>query len=212
MRQPRAPRVARGVLAASIATFAALLSHVVAGGELPGWTGIVVPWVLSVTVCTLLAGRALSALRLGIAVAVSQLLFHTLFVVGSAAAPPVGARAGHAHHGSHDLLTLASSSVDTAGAAVPSTLAADPAMWASHALAAAVTFGALYRGEQAARALLRAARELVAWAHRALSRHRVPLIAAVRPVPVVVTATWVPVLLRLLPALCRRGPPSPIVL
>ena len=60
---------------------------------MPGWVGIVVPWVLAVAVSTLLAGRSLSVWRLAIAVAASQFLFHGLFVLGlfgqnASATPP----------------------------------------------------------------------------------------------------------------------------
>ena len=48
--------------------------------------GIVAPWILALAVCTLLAGRALSLVRLASSVVVSQLLFHTLFVMGSPSA------------------------------------------------------------------------------------------------------------------------------
>ncbi len=82
-RHDRGTRVARGAAAAAVATFVALLSHVSGGGEVPGILGIVVPLALSFVACTALAGRRTSALRLGLAVAVSQVLFHTLFVLGS---------------------------------------------------------------------------------------------------------------------------------
>ena len=78
MRRSRASRALRGLIGASIATFVALLSHVAAGGAMPGWVGIALPWLLSVMVCTLLAGRALSLIRLSLAVAASQALFHCL--------------------------------------------------------------------------------------------------------------------------------------
>lgn len=58
-RASRASRVLRAALAASIATFAALLSHVVAGGELPGALGVAVS--LGVNVHTVL--HAYSVLR-----------------------------------------------------------------------------------------------------------------------------------------------------
>ena len=79
MSRSRATRVIRASVAASIATFVALFSHVAAGGAMPQWLGIAVPWVLSLAVCTVLVGRALSLVRLSAAVLVSQLLFHLLF-------------------------------------------------------------------------------------------------------------------------------------
>ena len=166
-RADRATRVARGAIAASIATFAALLSHVVAGGDVPGWAGIVAPWILALAVCTLLAGRALSLVRLASSVVVSQLLFHTLFVMGSpsASSSSSGAAAGHAHlHGA--MTTMIPDAADPTLAA----LCADPVMWIGHAIAAVATIVALYRGERAARAMLALAAELRAWAQRVVAR------------------------------------------
>ena len=84
MRPSRLSRVARGGVAASVATWAALLSHVAAGGAMPGWLGVAVPLVLSVAVCTALAGRHLSLVRLAVAVTASQLLFHMGTIFGLA--------------------------------------------------------------------------------------------------------------------------------
>lgn len=150
MRPTRAPRVARGLVAASVATLTALLSHVAGGGAMPGWLGIAVPWMLSAAVCVVLAGRSLSVVRLSIAVAVSQLLFHALFVLGSGSGAAAAASAHHHHHA----MTLAPSTADT--------LTADPAMWTWHGVAAVLTVAALHRGEHAARRLLALARASVA--------------------------------------------------
>ncbi|MEV8024602.1 hypothetical protein [Microbacterium sp. NPDC080220] len=84
MRPSRPSRVARGEAAASLATWAALLSHVAAGGAMPGWLGVAVPLVLSFAFCTALAGRHLSVVRLAVAVTASQLLFHTGTMFGLA--------------------------------------------------------------------------------------------------------------------------------
>src|SRR5690606_16871403 len=83
MRTARMTRVARGSAAATLATFVALLSHVAAGGAMPGWLGVAAPWMFSILVCVPLAGRRLSVLRVTAAVVVSQALFHVLFVLGS---------------------------------------------------------------------------------------------------------------------------------
>lgn len=197
MRQSRAPRVARGLVAASVATFVALLSHVAGGGAMPGWLGIVVPWVLSVFVCTLLAGRRLSVFRLSLSVTLSQVLFHGLFVLGAADAGAVTA-GGH-HHGA---ITLAPLSGETTAA-----LYADAAMWGWHVLAAVVTVAALHRGERVLAALRTLAGELVAW-----WRRRQP-VAVLSPVPdaprapLFVAALSVDDAPRLAP-LRRRGPPA----
>lgn len=152
MRPSRLPRVLRGGIAASVATWAALLSHVSAGGEIPGWLGIAVPLVLSLAVCTALAGRRLSLVRLALAVTGSQLIFHTLFVVG--AVTPSGT--SHAHH----LLPM------TDAAATTTAIGADPLMWAMHGAAAAVTTLVVHRGERAARTLLAVAADIARWVRR----------------------------------------------
>ena len=55
MRPSRRVPLLRGFVGATIATFVALASHVWAGGDMPGMLGIAVPWLLSLTACTLLA-------------------------------------------------------------------------------------------------------------------------------------------------------------
>ncbi|MCK6081326.1 hypothetical protein KZX37_09110 [Microbacterium sp. EYE_5] len=178
MRPSRLSRVVRGGIAASVATFAALLSHVAAGGDVPGWLGIAVPLVLSVFVCTALTGRRLSLVRLALAVTLSQLLFHTLFVVG--AVTPSGLT--HVHH-MHLPMDAGATTV---------AIGADPLMWAMHGLAALVTVIAVHRGEHAARRLLAIAADVARWARRrilaavlalgALDRPVLPSVSAAAPV------------------------------
>lgn len=206
--QSRGARVARGTLAASVATFTALFSHVVAGGQMPGWIGILAPLILATAACTLLVGRRLSAVRLTGAVAASQALFHALFVLG-APLPPVGdpsiALSAHAHH--HGALELALLAPGTGSA-----LAADATMWVGHALAAAVTVAVLYRGERAVTRLHEIAVGVARWLFR-------PVAVAATPVVLPAVAHIVPrgenTRVRsqheLLPLL-RRGPPHPIAL
>lgn len=159
MRRTRATRALRGVLAASVATFVALLSHVTAGGEVPGWVGVVVPLALSAVVCTALAGRRLSPWRLAIAVGISQFLFHALFVLGASGPSVAPASSGH-HH-------AAGMSMPAAEATVAVSLAqSDTIMWAWHVAAALVTTVALYRGERVVVRLGALARELASWARR----------------------------------------------
>lgn len=158
MRHSRAPRVLRGLVGASVATFIALLSHIAGGGAMPGWIGVAVPWVLSVMVCTLLAGRALSLWRLTLAVALSQLLFHTLFVLGFVMRGTMAS--GHGAHGTQ--FPLAMPAADLA------ILPPDATMWLWHGFAAIVTVAALYRGERAILTLRGFAAALVTWARRTL--------------------------------------------
>ncbi|MEV7768681.1 hypothetical protein [Microbacterium sp. NPDC086615] len=153
-RQERGTRVVRGAVAAAVATFIALLSHVTAGGALPGAVGILVPLALSFVACTVLAGRRLSALRLGFAVGISQVLFHTLFVLGSFGP---GASAGHVHGGTDAVPALGAD-------AVMMTMAPDATMWGWHVVvAAALTTAALHRGERTVAHLRELALRLAGW-------------------------------------------------
>lgn len=194
-RQARATRAARGAVAASVATFVALLSHVSGGGDLPGVFGLAVPLALSFVVCTALAGRRLSTWRLAVAVALSQVLFHTLFVLGS-----YDLAAGMHMHGSA-LPALSS------GAGLPAHTP-DAAMWLGHAVAAVATTIALHRGERTLAGLRVLAERSVAWlrarirvvlalpAAPAVRRTMAAAVVAVRPNAVLVVSSA-----------RRRGPP-----
>lgn len=195
MRRSPLPRIARGSAAASIATFTALVSHVAAGGAMPAATGLIVPLLLSAAVCILLAGRRLSAVRLSVAVVISQAIFHVLFVLG--AGPVIG---GHLHGA--DLTAAMAASSPTM--IVPTTAA----MWFGHAVAAALTITALHRGESTVRSALALVREIVAASAR---RVRLILGAIAIRLPV---RTPIPAPRRISPrpapllrALRRRGPP-----
>lgn len=199
MARTRQIRALRGVLAAAVATFTALLGHVAGGGAVPGWLGIVAPLVLSAAVSVLLVGRRLSVWRVGLVVVVSQALFHTLFVLGTPAAPAAGGSGAH-HHGAVVLPTAASGAVTVA----------DPAMTLGHAAAAALTIAALYRGELAVLALVR----LVALLGAAVRAALRPL--APTPVPVAsgiarrapLERVVAPLHDRVVLTAPRRGPPA----
>lgn len=193
-RQGRGTRVARGAVGASLATFVALLSHVTAGGEVPGWLGLVVPLALSFVVCTVLAGRRLSLWRLAPAVALSQLLFHALFVLG--AHDP--AAAGHVHGGALAPLTGPDLAI----------VAPDAAMWGWHLVAATATTLALHRAERTLALLRTLADRAVAWL-----RARVAVASAVvvptprRRLLAEVVAVVRPTSVLLAESARRRGPP-----
>lgn len=161
MRPDRQQRLLRGSVAAAIATFAALLSHVAAGADFPSIAGIIAPLVLAIFVSVLLAGRTLSASRLLVAVATSQLFFHILFVAGTTSI----IASGHAHGGPALVLTHAGQS-------------ADGGMWLSHAFAALVTTAVIYRGE---RAVLRVRHAVTALTVRASSHAVTTLTPPARP-------------------------------
>ncbi|EPR76941.1 Cytochrome c-type biogenesis protein DsbD, protein-disulfide reductase [Leifsonia rubra CMS 76R] len=75
----RALRVLRGSAAALFATIAAAFSHQLAGGIAPSVFGIAVSLIISIAVCTLLAGRTVSFVRLTVATVASQTMYHALF-------------------------------------------------------------------------------------------------------------------------------------
>ncbi|MCM3500279.1 hypothetical protein M3667_00130 [Microbacterium sp. P26] len=202
MSPSRAVRVARGSTAAGIATFIALVSHITGGGQMPGWIGIALPAVLSVAVCTLLAGRRMSLWRLSVAVLASQALFHTLFVLGTfSPSPASSATLSHHVHGAAQMAIEPgmTSMHGHAGAA----------MWMMHGIAAVLTTVALYRGEKACLRLREIAVELVRWARRRLLRVLLAFVAApARDVRAIFTEPSRPVVSRLVFSLTRRGPPT----
>lgn len=159
MRRLRVSRLVRGSLAAAVATFVALLSHVTAGGVVPSWIGIVVPLAISVPACTLLAGRTLSLPRLSMAVAVSQAMFHSLFVLGTFAPSATAATSAHVH-GAGMTMPMEIAAAD------PVLVGPDAAMWAAHAVAALLTVAALHRGEAATLRLADLAHRVIAWVRR----------------------------------------------
>lgn len=174
LRGLRHQRVLRGTAAAVFATFVALASHMIGGGDLPTAMGVVVPLALSTLVCVLLAGYRLSLPRLSLSVLASQSLFHPLFSVFTPMIgdhSPANALGRHAMHhadpaGSASGLTgsasgLTGSASGAAGSmpyampgAVPSPDAAAsmhahaaPAMLCAHLVAAVLTIAMIYWSE-----------------------------------------------------------------
>lgn len=185
----------RASIAASVATFLALMSHVAGGGALPGWVGIAVPWVLSLLVCTFLMGRRLSTVRLAIAVALSQLLFHILFVLGMYAP----SAAGH-QHGAAVVMA-------TTGDDVVAMIHSTPTMWMWHGFAAVITTIALHRAERSFSQLRGLAAEIVAWVRRVIDVASEPALAPTSaPSRLSGTAHVVPPRIHLA-SVRRRGPP-----
>ena len=132
-------RLSRGVLAAVFATLIASLSHALAGGGTPSTLSLAVSLAFSTLVCVALTGRRLSAVRMSLAVAISQFAFHGLFST-------LGGATGHVvvtGHGSH---AATSTLVETTPVAAHHTSAW---MWLAHALAAVATIAVLRRGERA---------------------------------------------------------------
>lgn len=124
------------------ATVVALVSHVLAGGQVHGLLGVMLPLSISVLVCTLLSGRRFSLFRLSIAVAFSQFFFHGLFSMGSGQSGSMAmlTSAGHDHL-MHGTVTAASSDVVSAHGAH------DGFMTFAHIVAAIATILVLHRSE-----------------------------------------------------------------
>jgi len=184
----RAMRVLRGSMAAMFATFAAALSHLLAGGLAPSMFGIGVSLIISVTICTLLAGRTVSLLRLSIAILASQALYHTLF---SAMLAPEGIA-------THDMSAMA---FDFTVAAQT----ADSVMSLSHIAAAVITIVAFRYAEVAFWGLFETARMFVSRLFASLSLTATPVLEfGMRPR----TAPHVELIARFLSITHYRGPPA----
>lgn len=200
----RLPHLVRGSSAAAIATFAALFSHVIGGGAMPGPVGIGVPLLLSLMVCILLAGRRLSLTRLSVSVVASQMLFHTLFVLGtpmSGSAVP-NMPAGH-HHG-HGMMQMPAVSEHTI-----TLVHGDTVMWISHLIGALVTVAFLYRGEQAIHRLRAVAEQFVVWVrHRLTTPIQLPVLTAPARVRPAEAEGWTVLSQIHASTLSRRGPPT----
>jgi hypothetical protein len=127
--------VGRGTIAAAVATFVAAFSHAIAGGVAPSWFGVGASFVLSLVVCTALSGRTLSWWRLTASVAVSQVLFHTLF--SGSGVPAMSP--GHGHHDPAAIAAMPMPAMDEHG----------DRMILAHVLAGIITLLALRFGERA---------------------------------------------------------------
>ncbi|MBH0053901.1 hypothetical protein I6E74_06930 [Salinibacterium sp. SWN139] len=184
----RAMRVLRGSLAALFATFAAAISHQIAGGVAPSLFGIGVSLVISVAICTLLAGRTVSMVRLSAAILASQGMYHTLF--SSMLAPE-----GIAPH------DMAAMTFDFSSAAQT----ADSAMSLSHLAAAVITILMFTYAEVALWGLFDTARVFLS---RLLSSTSLTTIHVLefRVVPGATPAT--PLGARVLSIMRYRGPPA----
>ncbi|QDO88272.1 hypothetical protein FNH13_07860 [Ornithinimicrobium ciconiae] len=181
----------RGGLAAAVATTIALLFHLMAGGAMPALPGLVIPLLLAISVCILLAGVRLPSLRLLLSVGASQLLFHNLFMLG---ATDADAAEAHAHHATGAAATQTGTSVW---------------MVVAHLAAALLTAAALRHGELILARLSSAVRHL-AWRflHPVTTLPVRPTTPAARLVD---EQAWVPTIhLAVHTSLVRRGPPIPL--
>ena len=173
-------RVARGWSAAAFATFAAALSHALAGGTIPTPFAMFVSLVISGAICTLLTGRGLSLWRLTISVAASQALFHGLFVSLGSPVP-----AGHEH-------TFTGVGIEGPGT-----------MWAAHAAATVATIAALRYAELAFWGVAETARLLFARLVGSIIPLALPPRMPARPRPYIPTLSAL-----VLASTLHRGPPA----
>lgn len=201
----RGARALRGGLAASSATFVALMSHIAGGGEMPGLLGIVVPLALSLPICIAWSGR-LSLAGLSASVVASQIFFHVLFTLGTPADSQTVSAGSGAHAGHAGMMTP-----PTPAAGQATEMAhADPTMWLSHGLAAVVTIAVLYRGELMLLRLRELAVRAAAWllGGRAVVDHVGSFVLPALPGVVAATFRSLHPSPQLSPLL-RRGPPAP---
>jgi hypothetical protein len=201
----RGARALRGGLAASSATFVALMSHVAGGGEMPGLLGIVVPLALSLPICIAWSGR-LSLAGLSASVVASQLFFHVLFSLGTPAESQMVSAGSGAHAGHEGMVMPPTPAAGQAVEMAP----ADLTMWLSHGLAAVVTIAVLYRGELLLLRLRELAVRAAAWllGGRAVVDQVGSFVLPA--LPGVVAATFRPLHPSpQLSPLLRRGPPAP---
>ncbi len=201
----RAQRLARGWIVGLVATTVAAVSHSLAGGHQPGLLSFGTALVFAGMLGTLVIGRTPSLLRLGVAVAVSQLAFHLLFSLlgnGGVTASSTGSGGGMAG--------MPGMPMDAAPATAPLAMnahnhLADPGMWIAHALAAALTVLFLRRAELAVWTMLMRLGRLV------VTRLTVVLApvatVAARRIPSRPTIEAGPVKRLLVASASRRGPP-----
>ncbi|MAT18454.1 MAG: hypothetical protein CMF56_07810 [Leifsonia sp.] len=204
----RRARTAKALLVAVSSTLVALISHVLAGGSIPGLVGILVPVTLSVLVCLPLSGRALSLPRLALSVLASQFLFHWLFVLGAAGSTAVVTADRGGVHAGHDTSTIAALASTSAHADHT-----DGWMWLGHGVAAVATIALIRRSETALAGLRRLALLLAALLARAVA----PRLAHAAAIParaarLVAAAGGAGGLARaaLTASVSRRGPPRPV--
>ncbi|QEE62085.1 hypothetical protein FVA74_11285 [Salinibacterium sp. dk2585] len=201
MESSRQRHAVRGFVAATVATFVALLSHVLGGGDVPGWLGILAPWVLSLPMCMGLARWTLSLGRLSVSVGVSQFFFHTLFVLGASGGSASFVTSG-VGHGSHGLVLVAAESSAAASAYDPAV------MWLWHGVAAVITIAAVQRGESALASIRRVAAWVASWvAARVTPAQLAPVAMAPGRMPTPQFSTASLSACFAFSPLLRRGPP-----
>lgn len=198
-RNERRAHVGRACIIACAAVLVAALSHMLAGGNAPAFFAIVASIIVALPLTLLLTRRALGVAGTFIAVALTQFLFHSLFVylgTGDASSrEPLPAHAEHFGMVQEFVPVLP----DEAGPTV--------AMWLSHLVAAIATVWVIRRGEVA---LGRVARLLIRvfWPALTLTLKPAtgPVLGAMR------TPVHTPRSVHPSDAHAHRGPPAVMVL
>ena len=134
-----AARLTRGWLCAALSTFLAGASHAIAGGSVP-LLPVALAMVFGTLICVTLAGRQLTLPRVVLGVAMSQLVFHSLFsAFTGTAASMVGAPVVHGHGSvaAHPVPGIAAAGADDLGLL----------MLLSHMIAGLVTVFLVRHGE-----------------------------------------------------------------
>jgi hypothetical protein len=216
----RPARVARGLVAASVSTFAAL-SHAAAGSQAPSIVAVALCLVVASFACIALAGRRLTPWRTAVAVLLSQAVYHALFTaipaVSGSAESVFGMSGAHVHGHAHAAASaplassaLAPSAADAGAGMVMSGAHAhgaghsDALMWAAHGLAAFVTVAVVLHGERVFWRLFDTLRLTFLTLFRPVAAARTPLSVSV---PVVVRRMLAPIAPPFLSSVKHRGPP-----
>ncbi len=156
----RALRFTRGLALAVLATFAAAMSHVAAGGHIGSVFSVTVSLLISVPIGVFLAGRRIALWRTAAIAGLAQLVYHWLFDIAGAspslAAGVAGTTAAHHHQIGFEALLAAANGAGQVASYDPG------AMAMSHAVTAVLTVWLLRRGEVALLALIRSVRVLAA--------------------------------------------------
>ena len=195
-------RFVRGWIAAAIAVFVALCSHLLAGGDAPGLPGILLCLAFAGMICVVLAGRTLSTPRLAVAVGLSQFLFHGVFgMLGSA---PMSIAGGHPHDAHTMDMSAQPMPLPVPMAAADSGMAMPTWMWFAHAVAAVITVLALRFGE---RAFWRLVALAAPWVRMLLAFAR-PVAVHAPPASIPAADVLLPPRLVVLSPQRHRGPPA----
>jgi hypothetical protein len=184
-------RLVRAAAVSSVATLIAAVSHTLGGGAGPHPLLILAVATLLTPLCALLVGARTSRPRVGLAVLLSQAVFHLLFqALGSPTGSAISRSAGHSHH--LDLALLG----PTASVAV-----ADASMLFAHVVAAALTTLLVWHGESVLRTVARWVQALLLRAALGAptEHHRPAPLRSVLLSPLDATVS---------PGVSRRGPPA----